>query len=375
GAQGRSIEGFADEAVFPGWDENNDFISDFNQNSNFYRENRFPDYHEPFLRYNTDRPEFLFGVDLNNNGWVDRFENDDLPDFPYPRDHRGYNLYVKNQASPQLQFAFGRTRARLISDKRKNDTWYGLTAYEGDFPVLGRLRVFDIIKKAQDNIQDNLVQWVQSPGLPGSHQRIEDPLFAQDTWINTFWIGFDRQTNWGINFGHKLKLETLRQGDKAQALDFAENTRFLGIINKADYLRRFGRLRVRPKVKSEFLRDNTPYSMGGVRGERDQWAGTALLVGDFPILNRTEIEAGVEQTFFAELGADEGNLARGEFTGDLRNTVVAVQLSNRGEYLGYRLTTQLGFSLSRVSRERVDMERDPQTNSSVFMTVYASLKD
>jgi len=52
-----------------------------------------------------------------------------------------------------------------------------------------------------------------------------------------------------------------------------------------------------------------------------------------------------------------------------------VQLSNRGEYLGYRLTTQLGFSLSRVSRERVDMERDPQTNSSVFMTVYASLKD
>ena len=31
---GRSAEGFADEAVFPGWDQNNDFISDFNQNSN-----------------------------------------------------------------------------------------------------------------------------------------------------------------------------------------------------------------------------------------------------------------------------------------------------------------------------------------------------
>ena len=36
----------------------------------------------PFLRYNVDRPEFLFGIDLNNNGWVDRFENDDLPDYP-----------------------------------------------------------------------------------------------------------------------------------------------------------------------------------------------------------------------------------------------------------------------------------------------------
>ena len=30
-------------------------------------------------RYASDRPEFLFGVDMNNNGIIDRFENDDLP--------------------------------------------------------------------------------------------------------------------------------------------------------------------------------------------------------------------------------------------------------------------------------------------------------
>lgn len=375
GAQGRSAEGFADEAVFPGWDENNDFISDFNQNGNFYRENRFPDYEEPFLRYNTDRPEFLFGVDLNNNGWIDRFENDNLPDFPYQRDHKGYNVFLKNQASPHLQFALGRTYAHLISDDRRNDTWYGLVGFEQDYAVLGRVRVFDMFKKAKDNIQDDLFQWVQLPGLPGSNQSIEDPLFAQDAWINTFWVGYDRQSNWGINFSNKLKYETVSQREKGSALGFKDDTRFLGIINKADYLHQFGRLRVRPKFKSEFLRDNTPFSMGGVRGERDQWAGILLLVCDFPVLNRTDIEAGLEQTFFVELGADEEALARGEFTGDLRNTVLALQLSNRGFYLGYKLTTQLGFSLSRVSRERIGLEREPQTNSSVFMTVYASLKD
>ncbi|MCC7262830.1 MAG: hypothetical protein IT369_09945 [Candidatus Latescibacteria bacterium] len=375
GAQGRSTEGFADEAVFPGGDENNDFISDFNQNSNFFRENRFPDYEEPFLRYNTDRPEFLFGIDLNNNGWIDRFENDNRADLPYRPDQRGYNVYVKNQPNPELKLTAGRTHARLISDQRKNDTWYGLVAYEQDFAVLGRVRVFDMLKKAEDDIQDDLVQWVQLPGLPGSHQNIDDPLFARDTWINTLWLGVDRQVNWGINFAHKFKLETLRQGDKAKAMGSAKDTRFLGIINKADYLHRFGIFRVRPKLKSEYLRDNTPMSMGGVRGQRDHWAGTALLVCDFPVLNRTEIEAGVEQTFHADLGADEAELPRGEFTGDLRNTVVAVQLSNRGEYLGYRLTTQLGFTLSQVSRERVAAARQSQTNSSVFMTIYASLKD
>ena len=63
-------------ASFPGWDQNNDFIPDFNQNDNAVRANRRPDYDEPFLRFDVDRPEFLFGVDMNNNFWVDQFEND-----------------------------------------------------------------------------------------------------------------------------------------------------------------------------------------------------------------------------------------------------------------------------------------------------------
>ncbi|MEE3258312.1 MAG: hypothetical protein VX293_03795 [Candidatus Latescibacterota bacterium] len=43
-------EGIGDPAVFPGYDENGDFLSDFNQNSNGDRHNLFPYYAEPFLR-------------------------------------------------------------------------------------------------------------------------------------------------------------------------------------------------------------------------------------------------------------------------------------------------------------------------------------
>ena len=78
-----------DRSIFPGWDQNNDFISDFNQNDNATAANIIPDYDEPFLRYNVDRPEFLFGIDLNNNNWIDRFEDDDLPDYPYKPDRGG----------------------------------------------------------------------------------------------------------------------------------------------------------------------------------------------------------------------------------------------------------------------------------------------
>ena len=47
------VGGQADPQVFPGYDENSDFISDFNQNSN-----GLPDFSEPFLRYNVDPPNF-----------------------------------------------------------------------------------------------------------------------------------------------------------------------------------------------------------------------------------------------------------------------------------------------------------------------------
>ena len=372
---GRSAEGFADEAVFPGWDQNNDFISDFNQNSNIFSENRFPDYEEPFLRYGSDRPEYLFGIDLNNNGWVDQFENDNLPDYPYKRDRKGYNLYLRNQVTPHLQLTAGQAREQLLSDDRQNLTTYALVSFEKEYAQIGRVRIFDMVKKAADDIQDDLFQWVQVPGLPGSHQAIDDPLFAQDTWINTFWLGLDRRTNLGVNFSNKFKYETVRQREKGNNLGFKDDTRFLGIINKADYLYQYKTLTVRPKIKSEFLKDNTPYSMGGVRPVRDQWTGLFFLTLEFPVLRRTTIETGIEQLFFRDSVVAEDDLAAGEFTEDFNSTVLAMQLSNRGNYLGYVLTAQLGYSIRRISRERVEKDDRSQMDSTVFMTVYASLKD
>ena len=75
-----------DSQVFPGWDQNNDFVPDINQNDNFVRSNAVPDYEEPFLRFHSDRPEFLFGMDMNNNFWIDQYENDEEPDYPYRRE-------------------------------------------------------------------------------------------------------------------------------------------------------------------------------------------------------------------------------------------------------------------------------------------------
>ena len=126
------------EMAWPGLDENGDFINDHNQNRNLY-----PDYEEPFLRYRADRPEFLFGLDMNHNGVIDRFENDLVPDYPYKRDHRGFNAYLKVEVVPALEVSVGRQDMRLVAGDGRTRAWYVLGTWRYRFAGGSQLRFFE----------------------------------------------------------------------------------------------------------------------------------------------------------------------------------------------------------------------------------------
>ena len=365
-----SAQGYADNAVFPGWDSNNDFLSDFNQNGNRLQENLLPDYEEPFLRYSVDRPEFLFGIDLNNNGWIDRFENDNEPDYPYKNDRKGYNAYLRRHFTPELNLTAGRTRQSLISDDREAVTSYAILALEGDLPGIGVVRVFDMLKRAADDIPDDLVQWVQPPQTRGLLEPFADPLAATDAWINTAFLGFERRADFGVTFESKLKHETVRQA--AGGSGHKRHTRLLGLVNKASWIAAVGNLTVEPRLKSALLRDDTPYSIG--KSEREEWTGTADLLLRYPFLRRSQVEFGVEQTWFDDSLVKEEELSRGERTGDYRNLVVALQVTNRSDYLGYRFNTQFGYMMNWRNAERYRREPLSEAGGLSFLTIYAALR-
>ena len=272
-------------------------------------------------------------------------------------------------------------RASLITDERKNRTTYGLFTFSRDYPGIGQVQLFDMLKKARDTIQDDLVQWVQIPGDPGTLREMVDPLFAQDTWIHTLWLGFERKANFGLHVVTRLKYETIRQQEDESRIPsggprFKKNTRFWGLIGKVDHMYKLGKVIIQPKVKSEWLKDNTPYSIRGEeRLERNQWTGLFFLVSRFPVLWKTTIEMGFEQMIFQELSMDEAALNKGDFTGDFRSAVTVVQVSNAGAYVGYKLTTNLGIKMVRSSRERADEGRKSQLENFVYLTMYAGLKE
>lgn len=365
-------EGAADPAVFPGWDENGDFISDFNQNDTPTRRNALADYEEPFLRFNVDRPEFLFGLDMNNNGWIDRFEDDADPDYPYDRDLRGYNVYGGVDIVPKVRLIAGQTRQWQLSSKRRSEAAYGLFVLERDWPGIGRLRFFEQLKKVRDNIADDRLA---APLALGDQQTlVADPLAAQNTWINTAWLGFDYTGLQSLEVINKFKYEVFHQRDAQPVLTERGARRrghFLGVVNKAEYGRDLGRVHLRPRLKNELFWD-VPYLQRA--SERQWWKQLLSFSVRFPVFRESWIETGVEQVFTTDLAAVPQQRAAGERTGDGQQTVVAIELTHYGTYLGYRSIMQCGLRFDRDQFERVGRTPETQTGSLVFVSFYAGLE-
>ena len=348
-----------DLEVFPGYDENLDFISDFNQNDSEDLPNLVPDYDEPFLRYGTDRPEFLFGIDMNNNVWVDRFENDDEPDFPYPRDHRGYNIYGGAELLPGINLTVGRTDENLIAGDGANTTNYVLFALERDYPGLGKLKIYENFKIAKDNIENDLRQWDE---FERRNVPTIDPVAARDTWINSSFASFEYSQIEDLNFVTKFKYDRWHQNDRQP--DLREDFTFFGLINKVDHTRKIAYVDVVPRIKNE-LRLESP----ALRSDPKRREDTLLLslLARWPLFTSSSMQAGVEYTIFSQL-RDSDTAIREGLLDDFTEVVGALQFSNLKNYLGYRLTTKMGMRLTRRS-----IGNETETGRVAFATVYAGL--
>lgn len=334
-------------AIFPGLDENNDGISDYNQNDNLW-----PDYEEPFLKYAVDPPEYLFGLDMNNNTVIDRFENDEEADYPYKKDHRGYNLYGGVEVLRGVTLKVGRMNEWTLSSDQQSRSSYGMLTVEKDYAGLGKLQVFNSAKIVKDNIKDNLVQWVQIANTKGGLERFSDPLLAQNTLVNSAYVGFAYTGIENLHFVNKLKYDLYDQ--RASRSGYSDVARLLGVINKADYRVMFRKnLSLEPKIKSMYLRTK------GFPGasDRKELSEILFLILKYGTFGKTWTELGLQYTIFRD---------QLKAKNDYEGLVYAFQLSNVSSFLGYKLTTNTGF---RTETQYFD--KRTKTGNLAFITVFA----
>ncbi len=388
----RVFEGYADEAVFPGLDENHDFISDFNQNNTRVRPNNVPDYAEPFLRYSVDRPEYLFGIDMNNNGWGDRFENDNEPDYPYKRDRRGFNAYGGAWIVPGAKLTAGHQRVRRPSTGETNVSSYALFAFERSYSGVGELTVYNMLKRVEDDIADDLFQWLHGRFRDEGMTPIPDPLGLPNTWVNKLSLAFERRGNVGVNSGNKLIYEVLRQREQftvdRKGRKISQHTRRFGLINKLSWLYPLSSgIQLRPRVKHELFLDDTPFNTEWLLNdrvfERKEWAGMASLRLDIPVLSHSTVIVGLEQVIFRDFAQQEvafaddptAGLNRGDPTGDFNELSLALQLTNSTSYVGYRLMSTIGIRVDRRKIDSFDRQDQTETSGLSYLTVYAGLRE
>ena len=89
-----------------------------------------------------------------------------------------------------------------------------------------------------------------------------------------------------------------------------------------------------------------------------------LLEVNFPVMNRSRLQLGVEQVFFTDWTDEENSNA----------SILAMQFSNVSFYLGYALTTNVGFSVERRSFRGALEGRPTERFTNAFINVFGGLE-
>lgn len=350
---GRNLR--TDDAVFPGMDESQDGIPDFNRNFN-----HLPDYVEPFLRFEVDPPEFLFGVDMNNNTIIDRFEATDEASYPYRKGRRGYNAYVGLEIYPGIEIKAGRLDRKLLKTDRQDMSHYLLMTFQRDMPHRNlRLWLIANPRRVKDDIPDDVFIWVQRPGSRGESRLFRDPLIAKDAFINTTY--FELEYYRYLFFQTKVKHDFYHQYNASELRD----KRFLGIINKAEYpIELFG-WNVNPRWKQQYA-NTVPPRQEDLKTEELYQIFSLIL--DRRLTEEITITNGAELELFRNLRSRPDPLPAG-FEEDANTIILASQVSNVSAYQGYLVTTNVGLQWSR----RNVKDSKAASELSTFITVYAGM--
>lgn len=325
-----------ESGVFPGLDEDDDNIPDDDKNAN-----SVPDYEEPFLLYYSDPQEFVYGIDLNNNGVIDERENDDKPDYPYDRDREGLHGFVALPAWRGLSGAVGYYRQEEIAGPGRAVSRYGRVSCRFDVPRWGRLELNHDSKRVEDTVPDPV--FVFRPGEDNAPDQppTPDPLEMADSWVHTSYVG-TRFHRWpGFNVENNLQWISNRQ----LAADARLQT--FTMVNKADYTSELARLRLQAMIKHLYKH--------AVHSDRRRalasWNQIApILRLDLTLTENTQVQFGQQglglpftRTLWAPLAFRV--LDRVDEARELRSTSSVLMFTVRGSYTGYTIVSNTGFEL------------------------------
>ncbi|MEW6754301.1 MAG: hypothetical protein AB1505_25455, partial [Candidatus Latescibacterota bacterium] len=379
---GEAYPGWPNAGTYPGLDANSDNIPDVDRN-----ENLLPDWQEPFLMYEADPPEFVYGVDFNNNGVADFRENDDKPDYPYPRDQKGRHAFLRlDRLGPLGKSAtFGYFVNRQVAGGGRSRAAYLRYAHEYSKGSRGSIRLNYDLKKVKDNIADHtyvytvppddidVIQWINTPDTPPERAGLyrpatPDPLLMRDSWVHTGFVdsryaGFQdiellTSLLWVRN--QQAQIGLVDGSGLLQPEDV--RTRFT-MVNKVDYNWVRGPLSLRPRLKHRLTREVLDTQEDPVTSTIEVMP---ILTSEYRLTPNTKLVAGAQgfalvPYHYVDRVNKDNTFGQTDYMGMLQVT---------SEYQGINTSFFVGYH--RVRREYSRFEERNVKSGTIFLDIISA---
>jgi hypothetical protein len=208
---------------------------------------------------------------------------------------------------------------------------------------------------------------VQRPGSIGGLQPLDDPQITQDVMVNQGYLGY-KYTRGNLTFINKLRLDHYKQrGDKG--VNQFDDSAFIGVINKMDYpfpIR--GNITLIPRWKSMWRHRTQPRP---AQLEVNDLSEIFSLSAVFPILSKSRVEVGVEAIVFRNAEKIPDPLPP-EYVDDFVGKVFTAQYTNRVQYQGYSITSNVGFQVNDINFGNLkDLD---VSNTIAFIELFAGIE-
>jgi len=398
--------------VYPGLDMNGDLILDYDRNRNSVE-----DYLEPFYGYDVDPPEFVYGIDLNNNLVPDFRENDDEPDYPYRRDQQGTHLFYDLTRRPWWlsTMRIGRYRSEEIAGGREMKVLYarmGLRSESAKF----WLSFDEDIKRVRDDIPDDVyrVVTVFDPRGTGTrdavaiNQKYNEPrhppppdfLPMRNSLVNTVNLDSRWMPGGEVQIANSFKYVLNRKYDDEDGdgspLQEEDTLHNFSMVNKASYTRQIlPKLIVTARLKHLLAKwgegsyvpvdtfktfvyeeeveaeDGTSRvdTVAALEGEASWSLVMPELIVSYALTPRTRIEFGQHGLFLPFL---QGRYIDREIPANsYEQRVSLLQLSMEGAYGGYRMVSSVGLKWENVELNKRALGEDVDFTSFFVDVIFS----
>lgn len=316
------------DGVFPGLDKNKNGISDYNENRNAY-----PDYLEDFLMFYVDPPEFEIGDDDNNNGVIDIFENDNLPDYEFYRDHKGYAAWAEYALLPNLKLKIKYNDEVLVSNINKTSKFYeGILTHNTKLGKIIDASLELRAKRVKDTIPNDVYEYsvVFINNRPESkYTLIEDQLQFSDSLVYTMFGDFVLTKYKNFKVESKIKHQVNNQDVETSP----RVNMFTGCINKVYYeLLLFNdKVLISPMIKSQI-------SLFYGSPNKQNFTNAYIFKTEYRFTKLTKLTFGYQYTDYKDLLNTLAN-----YPNNYNKQTYILQLSNSSRYLKYAFSFLFGI--------------------------------